>query len=362
MRSLLVVLVALVSGVGVPVIATTPAHAAAGERYVALGDSYAAGFGLTPTDTSPGAAACGRAATNYPHEVAEELGLDLVDVTCGGAVIGDFAGSQQTGGTTVPPQFDALSADTRLVTLTIGGNDLGFGTISSYCASIAGPDGPVLGGDGKDANCKAHFVDGGDDTLADTLTSKVEPDLTAALATIKQRSPQARIVVVDYPALVPDAAHTPSAGCWANPLQQSNVLPFTTTDVEYLYGIQAKLNQTLADVATRAGAGVASAYTASLAHTACGSSPWVNGVLVSGLSIKAGSLHPNAEGVAAVTAATVPVARTLLAGGTVTAPPPLAGSTADNGVPGWVWGAVAVGAALLVIVGFGAFRVVRRRR
>lgn len=368
MRSLVVGLAALTLAV-VPVVAAAPSSAAtltaaAGERYVALGDSYAAGLGLTGTDTAANGSACGRSTSNYPHQLAAALDLTLVDVTCSGAVTADLATGQQTGGTTVDPQFDALSADTRLVSLTMGGNDLGFSAIAGYCASLSGPDGPVRGGDGQAADCESHYVTGGDDTLADELADSLRPALTAALATIKAKAPQADIVVVDYPAIVPDADNTPSGGCWTSPLQESDSLPFTTADLPYLQQTQARLDQLLADTATAAGAGVSSVYTDSLAHTACGSTPWVNGVRVEGFSVGASSLHPNATGATAMAQAAIPVARTLLAGGTVAPPSAIAsaGDDAGSGVPGWVWGVVGVGALLIVVIGFGAFRVVRRRR
>lgn len=364
MRSLVVGLVALTLGVVPVVVSAPPATAAAGEQYVALGDSYAAGLGVGTIDTSANAQPCGRSMSNYPHQLATALGLVLTDVTCSGAVVADLAGSQETGGTTVPPQVDALGPDTRLVTLTVGGNDLGFSRIAQYCASLSGPDGPVSGGDGQAADCESHYVTGGDDTLAADLTDTVGPALTAALATIEQRAPQAAVLLVDYPAIVPDAANTPGAGCWTSPLESQDSLPFTTADLPYLQQTQARLNQLLADVAVTAGASVTSVYADSLAHTACGSQPWVNGVRVTGFSVAPSSLHPNAAGITAITAAAIPAARSLLAGGTVAAPPTI--STPDagsgSGVPGWVWGAVAVVALLVVIVGVGAFRVVRRRR
>lgn len=366
LASLAALSLAVVPLAAVPVAAAPAAGAttAAGERYVALGDSYAAGLGIGALDTSAGAEACGRSAQDYPHQLAAALDLQLTDVTCSGAVTSDLAGSQDAGRTAVPPQFDALTADTRLVTLTIGGNDLGFSAIAGYCASLSGPNGPVRGGDGQAADCEAHYVSGGDDTLADDLRDTVGPDLTAALATIRDRAPDAAVVLVDYPALVPDAANTPSAGCWASPLQRSDALPFTDTDLPYLQQTQARLDQLLADTATAAGArvGVATTYTASLAHTACSSSPWVNGVRLQGLSVASSSLHPNLTGATAMAQAAVPVARTLLAGGTVDPPADVADAAAGPGIPGWVWAAVAVGVLLVALVAVGAFRVARRRR
>ena len=91
-------------------------------RYVALGSSMAAGPGIRPSaDGAPFRA--GRSARNYPHLVAERLGLDLVDVTYSGATTASVLTDPQNG---APPQADALDASEDLVTVTIGGNDVGY--------------------------------------------------------------------------------------------------------------------------------------------------------------------------------------------------------------------------------------------
>src|SRR5689334_6315092 len=92
-------------------------------HYVALGDSYAAIASLLTVHGTPG---CFRSADNYPSNVARELGVaTFTDVTCSSATTGHLTAPQATGLGTNPPQFDALTADTDLVSLTIGGNDLG---------------------------------------------------------------------------------------------------------------------------------------------------------------------------------------------------------------------------------------------
>ena len=91
-------------------------------RYVALGSSMAAGPGIRPrADGAPFFA--GRSARNYPHLVAEMLGLDLVDVTYSGATTANVLSEPQHG---APPQIEALDGSEDLVTITIGGNDVGY--------------------------------------------------------------------------------------------------------------------------------------------------------------------------------------------------------------------------------------------
>ena len=90
-------------------------------RYVALGDSYSAASGVLPPDPSA-PPQCLRSLLNYPHVIAGRTGAQLTDVTCGAAETKDFFASQYPG---VAPQLDALTPDTQLVTMTIGGNDSG---------------------------------------------------------------------------------------------------------------------------------------------------------------------------------------------------------------------------------------------
>ncbi|MEP6843688.1 MAG: GDSL-type esterase/lipase family protein, partial [Pseudolysinimonas sp.] len=97
-----------------------------GDRYVAMGSSFAAGPGLGAL--APGApAGAGQSLRNYPHLVATELGLSLTDVSFSGATItGLLNGETTIQGYRMPPQVDALTPDTRLVTITGGGNDVGY--------------------------------------------------------------------------------------------------------------------------------------------------------------------------------------------------------------------------------------------
>ena len=91
------------------------------KRYVALGSSMAAGSGIRPRAASAPWRS-GQSARNYPHLVAERLKLDLVDVTFSGATIAHVLADHQHG---EPPQIAALNGSESLVTVTIGGNDVG---------------------------------------------------------------------------------------------------------------------------------------------------------------------------------------------------------------------------------------------
>lgn len=315
---LAVLAVSAMAAIAVPASAAVPDLT--GRSYVSLGDSYAAAWGLPLAATQP-AAGCDQSDENYPHLVADEFGLDLDDRSCGGAVIANVVDTPQSvGGATAPVQSDALDADTDLVTLTIGGNDLGFWQLGQMCiAATAG--GPVAGSlDGNvHASCAEQFVvntpAGPVNTLETQIDQTVAPALSAALADIGARAPHAKVIVVGYPALAPDAAHTPSDGCYTSLLQglgfRTNAYPYTNADVELLYATQVHLDDTMAEVTAASGATYVSLIADSVAHTPCNpTDAYVNGITlslapdsvpVSGLpvgGIKKGAIHPNAAGAA----------------------------------------------------------------
>jgi len=180
-----------------------PGHGKLGvpEHYVALGDSYTAGPGI-PNQT-PESGGCRRSDHNYPHLVAAALGVsEFDDVSCGSATTAHMTSPQPLpGGLTNGPQLDALAPDVDLVTLGIGGNDIGFGEIILTCAghSVLLP---------VTAPCRHHYTRHGDELGA--RIDATAPKVAAVLAAIRARAPAARILVVGYPVILPAAG--PAAG------------------------------------------------------------------------------------------------------------------------------------------------------
>ncbi len=148
-RALAAGLAFVLGALGAGLVSGAPAGAEARSTYVALGDSFAAGDGVPVQGTGP--AMCARSSADYPHVLAAALGLALDDVTCSGATTADVLGPQRSSDTSVPAQTDALGPDDALVTLTIGGNDLGFSGIVARCLA-ATPWGPTLSG--KSRTCR----------------------------------------------------------------------------------------------------------------------------------------------------------------------------------------------------------------
>ena len=249
--------------------------------YVALGDSYTSGPAI-PVQLGPGTvpaapSACLRSSENYPSITARALGLQLDDVSCGGATTDDLEQSQGSG---IPAQLDALRRSTALVSLGIGGNDLGFSSIATNCVAYT-PWGPTRVG----WSCKAHYSAAGVDALAAGALD-VGGKVARVLDEIRQRAPGARVFVVGYPDIVPPTG----AGCWPS-------LPYTGGDVAFLRGVESELNSALAGAAAAAGDHYVDMATPSASHTACTSDDtrWVEPVVP---SPGAYPLHPDAVGMA----------------------------------------------------------------
>jgi lysophospholipase L1-like esterase len=247
----------------------TPAQAAT-SAYVALGDSYTAVGTLT--DPVPGTpAACLQDTNNYPHDVAQSLGLGLDDASCAGAETSDLTTAQSSDS---PPQFDALTASTSVVTLGIGGNDNNtFITAVGGCEAIDALDGFNIG-----SPCAAAYGS----TFTDAIASD-EVNIAGALQQIHQLSPQAQVFVVGYPDILPQ-----SGNCWPQ-------LTLTTGDTSYLNSVELSLDSMLRTAAQDNGATYVDTYTPSIGHDACQSEStrWIEPLVPGSASAP---FHPNAAG------------------------------------------------------------------
>ena len=240
-------------------------------RYVALGDSYSAGSGVLPVDTSN--LLCLRSTVNYPHVIADRTGARLKDVTCGAAQTKDFTSSQYLG---VPPQVNALSSDTDLVTLTIGGNDNGtFINAITSCGSAG-----LLTG-GKGSPCKDKYGS----SFNDEIKNSTYPALKSALRAVRAKAPNARVAVLGYPWITPEKA---DPSCYLK-------LPIAEGDVPYLRDVQAHLNAAVERASEETGATFVDFAEVSDGHDACTplGTRWIEPVLF-GTSLV--PVHPNALG------------------------------------------------------------------
>jgi len=357
--------VIVLAAVGVPAGAAAAAHSTAttqGLNYVALGDSYAAGLGLTPLTGTPDPS-CGQATVDYPHQVAAALGLHLTDVSCSGATTADITGAQRSS---VPAQAGALSAATSVVSVTIGGNDLGFAQIARSCIALS-PAGPLAAS--QNQSCKPLYVSGSTDSLQARIANVVVPNLRATFAAIKAAAPTAKVFVVGYPHIMP--ATVPTTGCYSSPATP-NSFPFEAGDTAYLYSVEQSLDAAIQSEATTAGFAYVPAYTDSADHSACATAAtaYVNGVTADPHSptfVTPGSLHPNAAGVASLTAqlssavsaafpAPAPVATSAPAAATTAAP-----VLAQTGVDATLEVGIGISAIAVIAVGLWLSLYSRKR-
>lgn len=256
---------------------TITARAAPDSAYVALGDSYTAGPVIPPQDGVPGG--CLRTSRNYPHVVAATLGLALHDVSCSSAKTDHLFGPQAVAGGPNPPQLDAVREGTGIVTVGIGGNDIGFGEIVTSCVALL-PTG---------SSCQGKFAGPAGDEISRRIAATA-PKVRAVVAEVRRRAPAARIYLIGYPAILPEH----DLGCWP-------FMPIALEDVAYLRGKQKELNAMIAASAAASGATFVDLYTPSLGKDACGlpGFRWVEPAVPISL---AAPVHPNAEGMQAMAA------------------------------------------------------------
>lgn len=294
-RSALAAVFALaLSSLLLPSATAVPDDNAGPKSLVALGDSFASGPLIPVQYEQPWG--CLRSSNNYAHQVARELALELTDVTCSGASTKhmwethgvspeeEFAeyGSRfgYTGHPGNPPQLDALREDTDIVTLQIGGNDIGFGGLATTCG-----EGAIRGPGCREAVAAEKPFE----RIAATA-----PKIRAVLDEIQRRSPDAAIYVLGYSGIFKIG---PTARCDAMGVGEE--------DAQYLRSIQEALNAMIQSVADDAEAGYAAAttyvdvYGPSEGHTACDlpAIRWVEPIVPVNA---AAPVHPNLGGMTAV--------------------------------------------------------------
>ncbi|MFB6889018.1 SGNH/GDSL hydrolase family protein [Kitasatospora sp. NPDC056327] len=292
-RSLLLASTAL--GAALALTATaTGAHAApatAPHRYVALGDSYAAGAGVP----AQSAGLCLRSDHNYGRLVAAALGAAAHrDVTCAAAKVESVTRAQYDAFVRVnDPQIDAVTADTDLVTLGIGGNDLGdsdigIGDVIATC--IAGAVVNPLGTPCTDVYRNGRWDWSGWSGWSwqygrDDLAARIDetaPRLADTVRRLRAKAPNARILLVGYPSVLP----SDGASCV---LRQ----PIAPRDIPYLHDVLERLNGMLRATAAATGGTYVDTAAPTRGHDVCSDDRWIEGALPGSPAVP---FHPNAAG------------------------------------------------------------------
>jgi lysophospholipase L1-like esterase len=234
-------------------------------EYVALGSSFAAGIGLGPR--APGSPLhCMRTTGGYPALVAQQTGLRLVDMSCSGSTTSHILDGGQL---MLGPQLAAIGPGTQLVTITTGGNDLGYiGDLMAASGSM-GWLGTWLNGDIQPVTARPY--------------AGVATNLKTIVREIREIAPDAEVVLVSYPALLP-----PEGNCAA--------MAISGQQADASRAVAQRLSELTRQAAIDAGAIFIDMDAASRGHDACSSTPWVYGAEAVGGT----SFHPTAAGAAAV--------------------------------------------------------------
>lgn len=254
-----------------------------GSRYVALGDSNTSGAGL-PTPATGAPKNCFRTESGYPSLAANDLAQDVfVSVACSGAGISAFATDMaHFPDEEIPPQFNALSGNETVVSVTIGDNDAGFGEVTETCLKAKRR---------SDTPCQDKYVTSDGNKMTEAAAALAKP-LGEALDAIRDRSPKAKIFVLGYGQIIPEDGKD----CWG----KVNV---SASDAPYFYGWQNAITTTEKATAEAHGAIYVDFFDQSKGHDACQPADrrWTNPM--NNFGDAGWPLHPTLEGSRAAAAA-----------------------------------------------------------
>ena len=229
-----------------------PAHAATGDGYVALGDSYSSGVGAGDYTSSSGS--CDQSTNAYT-----QLWADMVSPSpfsfeaCSGATTTDVLDNQ----------LGALNSSTSLVSITAGGDDVGFSSVMETC---------VLD---STSSC-VSAIDNAESEIENVLPGNLDTLYSA----IQADAPNAQVVVLDYPDLY-DLS------------QSSTCVGLSTTDRTDLNQAADMLDSAIETQATNYGFTFADVRPYFVGNEICDSDPWLNSVDWTDIS---SSYHPTAQG------------------------------------------------------------------
>ncbi|WP_243725938.1 SGNH/GDSL hydrolase family protein [Actinomadura rubrisoli] len=222
---------------------------AAGTNYVALGDSYSSGTGAGSYD--PASGSCNRSTNAYPKLWAASHATDSFKfVACSGATTTSVASGQ----------LGALSASTTLVSITVGGNDAGFGNVMQTCVLQS------------DSSC-VSAVESAKTYMRNTLPGRLD----SVYGQIRSKAPSAKVVVLGYPRLykIVDVC-----------------VGLSNTKRNALNGAADTLVGTVSSASGRAGFTYSDVRDDFAGHELCSGEDWLNSVTIPFES----SYHPTAKG------------------------------------------------------------------
>jgi len=274
-------------------------------RWAALGDSYSSGLG--EIDRPQGCARDVRA--SYVGQAVELLRskgykVALRFVACSGATLDHLLVAPTSESLA---QLESVDATVNLVTLTFGGDDVGFGSVVSSCLAshFAGRLSAVLGVDTRISECAVDADNptnrgGGEDGW-----KGIEDELLATLRTLLGRmSPTGQVFVLSYPLVFADPAGWPTVSCFGFTADNAHAFNLGVVRMgEAMRNAIARANDDPVRVRFVDWREQTSERNVWADHGLCGKeSPWVHGVRAfepGGLSASlANSFHPTVAGYA----------------------------------------------------------------
>lgn len=249
----------------------------------ALGSSFAAGPSIPPQTN----AAARRSGANYPSLLAKALGdsTELTDLSASGAtLLNVLSEPQQCLLATLPPQIDGLPADVDIVTITAGGNDLGYSAgMIGDAAMLTVEDKELLGVMLEGMGLKKEGVVGAVDA------NEVRERFVRIIDAVRQKAPKARIFLVEYLAVFGEES------------KEAGDQPLGVEKVEGYRKMAGELSRAYREAAKkRDGVEVVNVAEMSDGHALGSREPWMTGFTVEGLMRGGAPYHPNAAGHRAV--------------------------------------------------------------
>ena len=177
------------------------------------------------------------------------------------------------GSITHPPQFEALTEDTDLVSVSIGYNDFRlFATLFGRCVEIGKKD-------PEGSPCQDRLVSPSGFDYLKKRVQVVGRRVTKVVHGIRERAPEARILVVSYPHLLPETGYC------------RHRVPLAKGDYRYVRSINVAMSQVQRRAAESVeGADYVDVTGASVGHDVCSDDPWVAGI--NPVETRAAAYHP----------------------------------------------------------------------
>ena len=254
--------------------------------YAALGDSYSSGEGAppffmgteTPEDT------CHRTYNSYPEQFSQQTNAfstrPIMDVTCSGAVTANIDTTAQG---VEGIQLNAVPIRPTVITITIGGNDLGFDQIAQDCAT------DYYLYSTSHITCQQQYTDPntGQDIVSQRIQAVTSKLIRVYSALHSKVAANGTVLVLTYPQVL-DPSQGPS--CLTE--------PFLPSDRDWLRAKTHEFDQAIISAANSAGVSYLNEEGAFSGHEICTASPFTNGVYYPPSPYVEYSLHPNSAGLA----------------------------------------------------------------